>query len=107
MHYSWFVTGELLLPVMSKTQEAPGELERVREFVNTLDVEAGTEEVQAVRKTLLRQSLDAPEGIVSIDDETQHTWRPFYVGRARESVSKPVERNYRCTLCADGCPDVR
>jgi predicted RNA-binding Zn ribbon-like protein len=28
---------------MSKTQEAPGQLERVREFVNTLDVEAGTE----------------------------------------------------------------
>jgi predicted RNA-binding Zn ribbon-like protein len=31
------------LLVMSKTQEAPGELERVREFVNTLDLEAGTE----------------------------------------------------------------
>src|SRR5581483_9799581 len=45
MHYSWFVTSELLLPVMSKTQEAPGELERVREFVNTLDVEAATEEL--------------------------------------------------------------
>ncbi len=45
MDYSWFVTSELLLPVMSKTQEAPGELERVREFVNTLDVEAGTEEL--------------------------------------------------------------
>ena len=29
------------------------------------------------------QSLNAPEGIVTVDDETQHTWRPVYVGRIR------------------------
>jgi predicted RNA-binding Zn ribbon-like protein len=31
------------LLVMSKQQQAPGELELVREYVNTLDIEAGTE----------------------------------------------------------------
>ncbi len=30
---------------MSKTQQAPGELERVREFVNTIDIEQGTDEL--------------------------------------------------------------
>ncbi len=30
---------------MSKQQEAPGELEHVRAFVNTIDIEAGTEEI--------------------------------------------------------------
>ena len=36
-----------------------------------------------VRKFLLHQSLNAPEGIISIDQETQHTWRPVYLGRIR------------------------
>jgi predicted RNA-binding Zn ribbon-like protein len=33
------------LNVMSKQQRAPGELEQVREFVNTVDIEEGTEEL--------------------------------------------------------------
>jgi urea transport system substrate-binding protein len=60
--------------------------------------EAETDEVGEVRATLLRQSLDAPEGIISIDRETQHTWRPFFIGRVRgdgqveivESSTKPI-----------------
>jgi urea transport system substrate-binding protein len=46
-------------------------------------IEAQSEEVAAVRKAIRRQSLNAPEGIVSIDDETQHTWRPVFVGQIR------------------------
>ena len=46
-------------------------------------VEAESEEVADVLKAIRRQSLNAPEGIVSVDDETQHTWRPVYVGRIR------------------------
>jgi urea transport system substrate-binding protein len=45
--------------------------------------EAETEEVVEVLRAIRRQSLNAPEGIVSVDDETQHTWRPVYVGRVR------------------------
>lgn len=46
-------------------------------------VEAQSAEVTSVRKAIRRQSLNAPEGIVSVDDETQHTWRPVFVGQIR------------------------
>ena len=36
-----------------------------------------------VIKSIRRQSLNAPEGIMSVDDETQHTWRPVYIGKIR------------------------
>ena len=44
------------------------------------------------------QSRDAPEGIVSIDSDTLHTWRPFYLGKIRRdgqfdivwSLEKPI-----------------
>jgi urea transport system substrate-binding protein len=60
--------------------------------------EAGTDDVQAVRKYMRRQSLNAPEGIVSVDPETQHTWRPFYIAKMRAdgqfdivwSMTKPI-----------------
>lgn len=42
---------------------------------------AGTTEVSAVRRALKNQSLAAPEGIVSIDPETQHTWKTVRVGK--------------------------
>lgn len=45
--------------------------------------EAGTDEVTTVLKFLRRQSIDAPEGVISIDPDTQHTYRPFYLGKAR------------------------
>jgi len=51
-----------------------------------------------VLKAVRRQSLEAPEGVVSVDSETLHTWRPFYVGKIRGdgqfsvvwSLEKPV-----------------
>lgn len=45
--------------------------------------EAGSEDVGEVRMTLRRQSYDAPEGIVSIDGETQHLWKTVRIGRIR------------------------
>jgi urea transport system substrate-binding protein len=45
--------------------------------------EAQTDEVGAVMIAIRRQSLNAPEGIVTVDDETHHTWRPVYVGQIR------------------------
>jgi urea transport system substrate-binding protein len=45
--------------------------------------EAGTDDVAEVLKAIRRQSLNAAEGIVSVDEETQHTWRPVYVGKIR------------------------
>ena len=60
--------------------------------------EAETAEVSEVRPVLLRQSRNAPEGVISIDRESQHTWRPFFVGRIQgdgrieivQTVSKPI-----------------
>jgi urea transport system substrate-binding protein len=60
--------------------------------------EAGTDDVRTVTKFMRRQSYDAPEGVISIDPETQHTWRPFYLGKSRAdgqfdivwSVEKPI-----------------
>ncbi len=45
--------------------------------------EAQTDQVADVIKALRRQSLNAPEGIVTVDSETQHTWRPVSIGRIR------------------------
>jgi urea transport system substrate-binding protein len=36
-----------------------------------------------VRETINHQSLSAPEGVISIDPSTHHTWRPVYIGRMR------------------------
>jgi len=46
-------------------------------------IEAESAEVTDVLKAIRHQSLNAPEGIVSVDAETQHTWRPVYIGRIR------------------------
>jgi len=45
--------------------------------------EAGTEDIKPVRDAIRRQSFNAPEGVVSVDARTQHTWRPVYIGKAR------------------------
>lgn len=45
--------------------------------------EAGTADVRAVRQALRHQSLAAPEGVIAVDPETQHTWRPVFIGRIR------------------------
>ncbi len=60
--------------------------------------ESGTESTSDIRRSIRKQSLDAPEGVVSIDAETLHTWRPFYLGKIRGdgqfdivwSLEKPV-----------------
>ena len=45
--------------------------------------EAETADPKAVLEHFDRQSLDAPEGIVTIDPESRVAWRPCFVGRAR------------------------
>lgn len=60
--------------------------------------EGGSVDLKTAKLFLLRQSLDAPEGVISVDPETQHTWRPFYLAKARLdgqfdivwSVDKPI-----------------
>ena len=45
--------------------------------------ESGTDATAEVRKAIQRESRNAPEGVVSVDWETLHTWRPFYLGKIR------------------------
>lgn len=45
--------------------------------------DAGTDAPQDVRRHLPNQSYPAPQGIVSIDAENQHTWKTVRIGRIR------------------------
>jgi urea transport system substrate-binding protein len=45
--------------------------------------EAGSGNLAGVQRTILRQSLPAPEGIVSLDPITRHSWKVARVGKAR------------------------
>lgn len=46
--------------------------------------DAGTTEPDAVRKAIRGQGFAAPEGLVYIDGDTQHTWKTVRIGRIRE-----------------------
>ena len=60
--------------------------------------DARTENVTEVLKTIRRQSLDAPEGVVTVDSENLHNWRTFSLGKVRTdgqfevvfSLTKPI-----------------
>lgn len=60
--------------------------------------EAGDPDVEGVLKTICYESRDAPEGVIAIDRETLHTWRPVYIAQVRSdgqfeivwSSGKPV-----------------
>jgi urea transport system substrate-binding protein len=43
--------------------------------------EAGTDDVAKVRKAIRHQSFDAPEGMVRIDPDSQHTSKTFRIGQ--------------------------
>lgn len=46
--------------------------------------EAESDDVEVVRRFIRHQSLNAPEGVVSVDYDTQHTWRPVYIAKMRD-----------------------
>ncbi|CAH1078537.1 ABC transporter substrate-binding protein [Candidatus Nitrotoga sp. 1052] len=45
--------------------------------------EAGSAEPAQVQRTILRQSLLAPEGVVSLDPATRHLWKMARIGKVR------------------------
>ncbi|MBA2659160.1 MAG: ABC transporter substrate-binding protein [Nitrosospira sp.] len=47
-------------------------------------LEADSGDVVQVQRTILRQSLSAPEGVVSVDPVTRHVWKMARIGRARD-----------------------
>ncbi len=60
--------------------------------------EAGTDNVNKVRKTIKNQSYSAPEGMVYVDSKNNHVWKTVRIGRIKEdgqfdilwSSEKPV-----------------
>ena len=60
--------------------------------------EVGTTDIAALSSSLDRQSMDAPDGIVTIDPMSRVVWRPFHVGRMRAdgqleiiwSIERPI-----------------
>lgn len=60
--------------------------------------EVGTGDPKAVLEQLDRQSIDAPEGVVTIDPDSRAAWRPCYIGKVRSdgqfdvvwSITKPI-----------------
>lgn len=46
--------------------------------------EAGTDDPAAVRRAIRGQGYAAPEGLVYVDGDTQHTWKTVRIGRIRE-----------------------
>ena len=44
---------------------------------------SGTLDLATVKTVLAQQSLDAPEGIVSVDADTRHLWKQVRIGKAR------------------------
>jgi urea transport system substrate-binding protein len=60
--------------------------------------ESGTDEIPAILRGIRRQSLDAPEGVISVDSDSLQDWRPFYMGKIRSdgqfeivfSLTKPI-----------------
>ncbi len=61
--------------------------------------EAGSAEPVRVQRTILRQTLLAPEGLVAIDPDNHHLWKTPRVGKARHDgqfdivwdVGRPLE----------------
>ena len=60
--------------------------------------EAGSDSVGAVRKAIANQSFAAPEGVVFVDPDNNHTWKTVRIGKIRDdgefqivwSSEKPV-----------------
>ncbi len=51
-------------------------------WVNALR-KAGTQDMTTVKTVLAQQTLNAPEGIVAVDADTRHLWKPVRIGKAR------------------------
>jgi len=45
---------------------------------------AQTDALDVIRKTILQQSMQSPEGIVSIDHKTRHLWKTARIGQIRK-----------------------
>jgi urea transport system substrate-binding protein len=57
---------------------------------------AGSADVRAIRQAIKNQSFQAPEGLVRIDPQTQHTWKTVRIGKMTD------EGNFEIIYCSEG-----
>jgi urea transport system substrate-binding protein len=57
---------------------------------------AGSDDVRAIRQALKNQSFQAPEGLVRIDPQTQHTWKTVRIGKMTD------DGNFEIIYCSEG-----
>jgi len=86
--------------VMSKQKEAPGELEHVQAFVNTIDLEGGADELTRPDELAgwLTQRDLAPAGLVATDDDLEHAIA------LREALRAVLQAHNGGTGFVDGVP---
>jgi len=70
-------------------------------------LDAGTEEPEQVKRTLLHQSMASPSGITAVDRGTRHLWKQVRIGKARADGQFDPVWNSEDTLRPDPFPDHR
>ncbi len=68
---------------------------------------AGSEEVKAIRAAAKHQEFDAPEGMIRIDPDTQHTSKVFRIGRITPEGSFQVEYSSEVPIAPIPYPNTR
>jgi len=69
--------------------------------------EAGSVEPSEVRAALRHQSFNAPEGVVHIDPDNQHTWKTIRIGKVREDSQFEVIYSSEKPIRPEPYPDTR
>ncbi len=69
--------------------------------------EAGRDEVKAIRAAAIHQEFDAPEGMIRIDPDTQHTSKVFRIGRITPEGSFQVEYSSEVPIAPIPYPNTR
>jgi len=69
--------------------------------------EAGSADPSDVRATLRHQSFNAPEGVVHIDPDNQHTWKTIRIGKVREDGQFEVIYSSEKPIRPEPYPDTR
>ena len=69
--------------------------------------EAGRDDVKAIRAAATHQEFDAPEGMVRIDPDTQHTSKVFRIGRITPEGSFQVEYSSEVPIAPIPYPNTR
>lgn len=69
--------------------------------------ECGSDDVQAIRTAAKHQEFDAPEGMVRVDPDTQHTSKVFRIGRITPEGRFAVEYSSDVPIAPNPYPNTR